>query len=41
MLFLIKRECDYESGKQRAISSVDIKTLEEKVKARGFEWRKL
>ena len=31
----------YENGKQRAISSVDIKTLEEKVKARGLEWRKL
>lgn len=31
----------YENGKQRAISSVDIKKLEKKVKAKGLEWFKL
>lgn len=34
--------CYYdEDGKRKAITSVDIKKLEEKVKARGLEWRKL
>lgn len=30
-----------DDGKRRVITSVDIKKLEEKVKARGLEWRKL
>ena len=30
-----------EDGKRKEISSVDIKKLEEKVKGKGFEWRKL
>ena len=30
-----------ENGKRKIISSVDIKKLEEKVKAKGLEWRKL
>lgn len=29
----------YEDGKQKHIDSVDIKKLEEKVKAKGLEWR--
>ena len=31
----------YEDGKQKAIASVDLKKLEERVKAKGLEWYKL
>ena len=31
----------YDSGKRKHISSVDIKKLEEKVKSKNLEWRKL
>ena len=31
----------YENGKQKSIVSVDIKKLEEKVKAKGLEWRRI
>ena len=31
----------YEDGKRKIISSIDIKKLEEKVKAKGFQWRRL
>lgn len=31
----------YVDGKEKTISSVDIKKLEEKVKAKGLEWRRI
>lgn len=31
----------YDDGKRREISSVNIKSLEKKVKAKGLDWRKL
>lgn len=31
----------YENGKRKAIASVSLKKLEEKVKAKGLEWREL
>ena len=34
------RYCYYEDGKQKSIESVFINKLEEKVKAKGLEWRK-
>lgn len=35
------RYCYYENGKQKNISSVDIKKLEKKVREKGLPWKKL
>ena len=35
------RYCYYEDSKQKSIESVSIEKLEEKVKAKGLEWRKI